>query len=172
MPLLCRLGITGARLQQGSLLLDFLVEPLYIHSITVAAPASASAGIRVLTANDPAATVAAPGPAALVASLRRALDTRILPLGSRLQPPFELRPPVVAVVLALPRESCFRPTTSRSVPSGVDDPLSVLVGRSPHVKTHDNLEAVMRHLSRMLSASFPPRTCSVCSISRCKGLLP
>ena len=106
------------------------MEPLYIYSITVAASANARASIEVLMANDPA-TAPASGSAALVASLRRALDTRVRLLSSRLEPPFKRRPPTVAVVTALPRDSCFGPTASRRVPSGAAHMRVCSVGRHP-----------------------------------------
>ncbi len=102
-------------LPQGALLLDFLAEPLHIDSIVVATPLQARTdSIAVVAAGDEAAAAHA----AAARALRRALDTRTRSLGPRLEPPFRRCPPAVAVMPVLPRDSCFRPTASRRVPSG------------------------------------------------------
>ena len=103
--------------RQGSLLLDFLLEPLYIACITVAVPLSESVNARARKAKE-LATEAVASSAVLIAALCRAFDARVQPLESRLKPPFERRPPQVAVDPAPPGDSCFRPTAGRRVPSG------------------------------------------------------
>lgn len=101
---------------QGALLTEFLAEPLYLASLTVAlAPGGGEASAD---SGEPAGGGDALEAAALLA-LSRAVSSRAAAGGPCLQAPCRFCPPTLHVVPAPAADVGLYPTATRQVPSGV-----------------------------------------------------